>query len=195
MYNFQRIQVTYFLDEFARIEAFKAGLFDFVHENAAKNWARAWALGLRAHFWSTGVRVACLCPGFIDTAMTRSVPTHANGVPTLRVYPGLIGAEDAARRFLDGLAADKAVVTFPAPLYLVAAALSRAPLPFADFLLRNTPIVSRAARGSARRPGGGPCHLRAQPPQLPQRAAEDPGGQARCDRDGLLPARHHHPAA
>jgi microcin C transport system substrate-binding protein len=41
-YNFDRIQYTYFLDEFARIEAFKAGAFDFVHENAAKNWARGY---------------------------------------------------------------------------------------------------------------------------------------------------------
>ena len=42
MFNFSKIHVTYFLDEFARIEAFKAGVFDFVHENAAKNWARAY---------------------------------------------------------------------------------------------------------------------------------------------------------
>jgi microcin C transport system substrate-binding protein len=41
-YNFDRITYTYFLDEFARIEAFKAGAFDFVHENAAKNWARGY---------------------------------------------------------------------------------------------------------------------------------------------------------
>lgn len=41
-YNFDRVSYTYFLDEFARIEAFKAGAFDFVHENAAKNWARGY---------------------------------------------------------------------------------------------------------------------------------------------------------
>ena len=41
-FNFEQIRVIYFLDEFARIEGFKAGLFDFVHENAAKNWARAY---------------------------------------------------------------------------------------------------------------------------------------------------------
>ncbi|MFT3803077.1 MAG: extracellular solute-binding protein [Burkholderiaceae bacterium] len=42
MYNFDKIHITYFLDEFARIEGFKAGVFDFVYENAAKNWARAY---------------------------------------------------------------------------------------------------------------------------------------------------------
>lgn len=41
-FSFDAIHVSYFLDEFARIEAFKAGVFDFVHENAAKNWARAY---------------------------------------------------------------------------------------------------------------------------------------------------------
>jgi len=125
---------------------------------ASKNWARAWALGLRAHFWSTGVRVACLCPGFIDTAMTQTVPTHANGLPTHRVYPGLVSADEAARRFLDGLAADKAVVTFPAGLYLAAGVLSRAPLPVADFLLRMTPTSLGALWGPTR-----PEHCSATP--------------------------------
>lgn len=41
-FNFDVIQFRYYKDEFARIEAFKAGEFDFVHENAAKNWARGY---------------------------------------------------------------------------------------------------------------------------------------------------------
>lgn len=41
-YNFDQVTYTYFQDEFARIEAYKAGAFDFVHENAAKNWARGY---------------------------------------------------------------------------------------------------------------------------------------------------------
>ena len=41
-FNFDRVHFTYFLDEFARIEAFKAGNFDFVQENVAKNWARSY---------------------------------------------------------------------------------------------------------------------------------------------------------
>jgi microcin C transport system substrate-binding protein len=41
-FNFETITFRYYKDEFARIEAFKAGEFDFVHENAAKNWARSY---------------------------------------------------------------------------------------------------------------------------------------------------------
>ena len=41
-FNFDTISFRYYKDEFARIEAYKAGEFDFVHENAAKNWARSY---------------------------------------------------------------------------------------------------------------------------------------------------------
>jgi len=44
-FNFDAITFRYYKDEFARIEAFKAGEFDFVHENAAKNWARSYIGG------------------------------------------------------------------------------------------------------------------------------------------------------
>jgi microcin C transport system substrate-binding protein len=41
MYNFDRLTVRYYKDELARMEAFKAGEFDFLYENSAKNWVRA----------------------------------------------------------------------------------------------------------------------------------------------------------
>ena len=40
MYNFRRIVIKYFKDEVARLEGFKAGEFDWIFENSAKNWAR-----------------------------------------------------------------------------------------------------------------------------------------------------------
>jgi len=40
MYNFDRIGFKYFKDETARLEGFKAGEFDWIAENSAKNWAR-----------------------------------------------------------------------------------------------------------------------------------------------------------
>jgi microcin C transport system substrate-binding protein len=40
MYNFDRVTYKYFKDETARLEGFKAGEFDWIAENSAKNWAR-----------------------------------------------------------------------------------------------------------------------------------------------------------
>lgn len=42
MFNFDGVTYRYYKDELIRIEAFKAGEFDFVHENMAKNWARSY---------------------------------------------------------------------------------------------------------------------------------------------------------
>ncbi|TAK89928.1 MAG: ABC transporter substrate-binding protein [Burkholderiaceae bacterium] len=39
-FNFDRVTFRYYADEFSRIQAYRAGEFDFIHENAAKNWAR-----------------------------------------------------------------------------------------------------------------------------------------------------------
>lgn len=44
-FNFNTIAVEYFRDVFARLESFKAGDFDFIHENTAKNWARSYTGG------------------------------------------------------------------------------------------------------------------------------------------------------
>jgi len=43
MFNFDRVVYKYFKDETARLEGFKAGEFDWVAENSAKNWARGHA--------------------------------------------------------------------------------------------------------------------------------------------------------
>jgi microcin C transport system substrate-binding protein len=40
MFNFDRVTYTYFKDETARLEGFKAAQFDWIYENSAKNWAR-----------------------------------------------------------------------------------------------------------------------------------------------------------
>lgn len=40
MFNFDRVVYKYFRDETARLEGFKAGEFDWIFENSAKNWAR-----------------------------------------------------------------------------------------------------------------------------------------------------------
>lgn len=40
MFNFEQITFKYFKDDTARLEGFKAGEFDWISENSAKNWAR-----------------------------------------------------------------------------------------------------------------------------------------------------------
>ena len=42
MFNFDRIHYRFYSDDVARLEAFKAGEFDVVVENTAKNWARGY---------------------------------------------------------------------------------------------------------------------------------------------------------
>ena len=39
-FNFERVVFKYFRDEVARLEAFKAGEFDWLFENSARNWTR-----------------------------------------------------------------------------------------------------------------------------------------------------------
>ncbi len=41
-FNFEKISFRYYRDAFARLQAFKAGEFDFIHENVSKNWARSY---------------------------------------------------------------------------------------------------------------------------------------------------------
>ena len=40
MYNFDRITIKYFKDQIVSVEAFKAGEFDFMAVNIAKQWQR-----------------------------------------------------------------------------------------------------------------------------------------------------------
>lgn len=41
-FNFSTVSYRYYKDAFARLEAFKAGEFDFIHENTSKIWARSY---------------------------------------------------------------------------------------------------------------------------------------------------------
>jgi microcin C transport system substrate-binding protein len=62
MFNFGRIIYRFYKDDVARLEAFKAGEFDVVVENSAKNWARSY----------TG-------PKFSSGEIVKRELTHSNG--------------------------------------------------------------------------------------------------------------------
>ncbi|WP_416189996.1 extracellular solute-binding protein [Neisseria sp. CCUG17229] len=59
-YNFDTVRFRYFKDDSVRIEGIKGGRYDFVQENVARNWARAYPddmlkkRGLSKHEWQHG---------------------------------------------------------------------------------------------------------------------------------------------
>ncbi len=60
MYNFDTVRFRYYKDDSVRIEGIKGGRYDFVQENVARNWARAYSerdlkkRGLQKHEWAHG---------------------------------------------------------------------------------------------------------------------------------------------
>jgi short-subunit dehydrogenase len=81
--------------------------------SASKAALLSFALATRALYQRDGVSVSAICPGYIDTPMTASFRG---------AKPGLITAEEAARRIRRGLERRKAVIAFPLTLYLGARA-------------------------------------------------------------------------
>lgn len=66
--------------------------------------------GLRIHLRGTGVAVTTVCPGFVKTPMTAMNTFH---------MPGLMGADEAARRIVRAVRARKKVYNFPWRLHLM----------------------------------------------------------------------------
>ena len=75
---------------------------------ASKAAVRFWGEGLRARLRRHGVAVSVICPGFVDTPLTRLNPFP---------MPQLMAAEPAARLIQAGLARDRGRIAFPAALY------------------------------------------------------------------------------
>ena len=71
---------------------------------ASKAAAIAWMESLRVELHGSGVSVVCVCPGYIDTPMTR-----VNRFP----MPFLLPADDAARRIARAIAARRRLAVIP----------------------------------------------------------------------------------
>jgi len=69
---------------------------------------------LRTEMHGSGVSVVCICPGYIDTPLTR--------VNRFRM-PFLIGADDGARRIARAIALKRRLAVIPWQMALVAAVL------------------------------------------------------------------------
>lgn len=107
--------------------------------SASKAAAINWLEALRVELRGSGLRVVTVCPGYIDTPMTRNNGFH---------MPFLLSAEDAAGRTARAIACGRSLVVVPWPMHAV------------SWLLRLLPAwlfdraFARAPR-KPRRPGGG----------------------------------------
>jgi short-subunit dehydrogenase len=102
--------------------------------SASKAAARIWLESLRTELHGSGVAVVCICPGYIDTPLTR--------VNRFRM-PFLISAEDAAPRIARAIAARRRVAVIPWRMALVAVVLRMLPGWLYDRLAAKAPRKPR----------------------------------------------------
>ena len=101
--------------------------------SGSKAAARIWLESLRAELYGSGVSVVCICPGYIDTPMTR--------VNRYRM-PFLLSADEAAPRIARAIAARRRLAVIPWQMAL------------ASMLLRAMPgwLYDRFASRAPRKP-------------------------------------------
>lgn len=85
---------------------------------ASKSAAITWMESLRAELYGSGVSVVCVCPGYIDTPMTR--------VNRFRM-PFLLPADEAARRIARAIAARRRLAVIPWQMALISIGLRAMP--------------------------------------------------------------------
>ncbi|HEU5178351.1 MAG TPA: SDR family oxidoreductase [Burkholderiales bacterium] len=85
---------------------------------ASKSAAITWLESLRAELYGSGVSVVCVCPGYIDTPMTRVNRFH---------MPFLISADDAARRIARAIEGKRRLAVIPWQMALVSVLLRAMP--------------------------------------------------------------------
>ncbi|HEY3779058.1 MAG TPA: SDR family NAD(P)-dependent oxidoreductase [Rhizomicrobium sp.] len=100
--------------------------------SASKAAVRMYGDGLRRLLAPKGIGVTVICPGFVDTPMSASVPGQR---------PFLWNTERAAGRIVAGLARGTREIVFPWPLALLAGLANVLPATFLDSALarRNRP--------------------------------------------------------
>ena len=100
---------------------------------ASKAAAITWMESLRAELYGSGVSVVCVCPGYIDTPMTRVNRFH---------MPFLLSADEAARRIARAIERKRRLAVIPWQMALV------------SVLLRGMPgwLFDRVASRAPRKP-------------------------------------------
>jgi short-subunit dehydrogenase len=101
---------------------------------ASKSAVITWLESLRAELHGSGVAVVCICPGYIDTPMTR-----VNRFS----MPFLMSPDDAAPRFARAIAARRRLVVIPWQMALAAVMLRALPGWLYDRLAARAPRKPR----------------------------------------------------
>jgi short-subunit dehydrogenase len=101
---------------------------------ASKAAAIAWMESLRAELYGSGVSVVCVCPGYIETPMTR--------VNRYRM-PFLLPADEAARRIARAIAARRRLAVIPWQMAAVSVLLRWMPGWLFDRLASRAPRKPR----------------------------------------------------
>ena len=101
---------------------------------ASKSAAITWLESLRTELHGSGVSVVCVCPGYIDTPMTRVNRFH---------MPFLLTADEAARRIARAIAARRRLAVIPWQMALVALLLRAMPGWLYDRLAARAPRKPR----------------------------------------------------
>lgn len=103
------------------------GLADAAPYCAAKAGARVLAESLRLDLAKDGIEVSAICPGFVDTPLTRQNPFS---------MPWLMPPEQAAARIALGLERNEAMIAFPWQLAALVRLIGILPNPLAERVLR-----------------------------------------------------------
>jgi len=85
---------------------------------ASKSAAITWMESLRAELYGSGVSVVCICPGYVDTPLTR-----VNRWP----MPFLLSPDEAARRIARAIAARRRLAVVPWQMAMVSVLLRAMP--------------------------------------------------------------------
>jgi short-subunit dehydrogenase len=104
--------------------------------SASKAAARVWMESLRTELYGSGVSVVCICPGYIDTPLTR--------VNRFRM-PFLISADEAAPKIARAIAARRRLAVIPWQMALVSLVLRPMPGWLFDRLASRAPRKPRDA--------------------------------------------------
>jgi short-subunit dehydrogenase len=106
--------------------------------SASKSAVITWMESMRVELHGTGVRAVTICPGYIDTPMTRGNPYP---------MPFLLSADEAGRRILRAIDSGRRIVVVPWQMGLVGALLKLVPAPLYERAFARAPQKPRKPTG------------------------------------------------